>query len=442
MAKSDLVSPARQAAFEILSLVEEGGFAANILASWRSNLKDTDRTLTQELVLGVLRQQLFLDSLIEHYSDRKVVSLDRGVLLTLRLGLYQLKFLTRVPASAAVNESVNLVRQARLRSAGGFVNAVLRRATREPDYDPAAERKDPVERLAIETSHPAWLLRRWIKSFGNETAADMARANNHPPTLSFRVVHNVVEEDDVIERLTAAGGEIARSSITRRGWSFRGSAAPLRDLVGRGQVYIQDDASILVSEIVDLAPGERFLDVCSAPGSKTTAIADWAHNEAAVVAVDVNPARLRQVTETAKLHNLGSIHAVLSDGLALPFAEKSFDAVLVDAPCSGTGTLRRNPEIRWRITPADILDLSLRQQMLLSHAAMVVRSNGRLIYSTCSVEEEEDEGVVRNFLERHPDFKQIEVHGNVGLLMATGAIRTWPQHGGVDGFFVAVFRRE
>ena len=186
------VSPARLAAFKILQRVEAGGaFASVLLAAQADKLQQSDRALCHELVMGVLRRQLWLDRLIAHYAERDPQRLDLPVRLALRLGLYQLRFLSRVPASAAVNESVNLVRLARLRSAEPFVNAVLRRATREPDYDPAAEISDPVERLAVETSHPSWLIERWVNRWGLDETAAFARANNEVPPVAFRIVNRL-----------------------------------------------------------------------------------------------------------------------------------------------------------------------------------------------------------------------------------------------------------
>ncbi|MGH9880374.1 MAG: 16S rRNA (cytosine(967)-C(5))-methyltransferase RsmB, partial [Pyrinomonadaceae bacterium] len=439
--KSKSVSPARLAAFEILRRVEEGAFASTLLATQPSSLVPMDRALSHELVLGVLRHQLFLDSLLEHFASRKVSNLDVAVRISLRLGLYQLRFLSRVPASAAVNESVNLIRLARLRSAEGFVNAVLRRATREPDYDPIADISDPAERLAIETSHPRWLIDRWITAFGFGFTADMARANNQAPPLAFRIVKNKASEKEVIQHLHNAGATASRSKIAARAWLLEGPAGLLLELARAGKVYLQDEGSQLVAEVLGGEARERVLDLCAAPGSKTSQIADLADNRATVVATDWHESRLRTVVQTANLHGLSSIRPLLVDGLKpLPFAEGSFDAVLVDAPCSGTGTLRRNPEIRWRISSADLLDLSARQKQLLSNAGAVVKRGGRLVYSTCSVEPEENEEIVEAFLAADKDFERVDLSLNPVLLTDSKAVRTWPHRDGVDGFFIAALR--
>jgi len=439
---SNSVSPARLAAFEILRRVEAGAYASVLLAARAAELTPLDRALSHELVLGVLRRQLWLDQLIELYANRRVAELDRAVAIILRLGLYQLRFLTRVPASAAVNESVNLVSIARKRSAGGLVNAVLRRATREPDVDPTSNIPDPIERLAIETSHPRWLLERWIKGIGAAEAAAFARANNEPAPVAFRVVNQRARAPEVLERLQQAGAEVAQSAIAPHAWRVNGAGKVLGELVSAGQIYLQDEASQLVAAALDVEPGQRILDLCAAPGSKTTQIADLALDSAVIIAADLHLHRLKTIVSAAQLQDLRSIQCLALDGLdPLPFAARSFDRVLVDAPCSGTGTLRHNPEIRWRISSADLRDLSGRQHQLLGNAAAAVKPGGRLVYSTCSVEPDENEDIVKSFLENNEGFRLIQLPLAAGLITSGGGARTWPHRDGTDGFFLSAFER-
>jgi len=424
------VSPARRTAFDILRRVADGAFSSVLLASEEPKLRPADRSLTHELVLGVLRRQAWLDQIIEHTSNRSVESLDLPVRIALRLALYQLRFLSRIPASAAVNESVNLVRAARLSSAAALVNAVLRRAIREPDYDPAKDVPDPLERIAIETSHPAWLIDRWINSFGLAEAESLARANNEVPPTAFRLVHTRAHEDDILQQLTAAGASVEPSTIAADAFRISGATAVLRELSANGLIYLQDEASQLVAQILDARSGERVLDLCAAPGGKTTLIADRARDDAFIVAADRYPARLTTITTTAALHQLRSLNLILLDaGDTLPFAPETFDRILVDAPCSGTGTLRRNPEIRWRLAPDDIPNFARDQKQFLRNAAAALKLGGRLVYSTCSVEREENEEVVADFLSTHAHFTLAKT------------LRTWPQREGSDGFFLAVLER-
>jgi 16S rRNA (cytosine967-C5)-methyltransferase len=437
------VSPARLAAFEILKRVEEqDAFASVLLAGMDEELRADDRALCYELVLGVLRWQLWLDELIERYSARAPRLLDAPVRRSLRLALYQLRFLSRIPARAVVNEAVNLAYVSRVRSAAAFINAVLRRAVKEPLYDPAQNIADPLRRLAVQTSHPQWLIERWTNSFGLETAEEFARANNDAPPVAFRVVSRLLKDRDVLEELRADGGRLTASEIVPEAWRISGASARLRELASEGLIYVQDEASQLVGHLLGAKAGERVLDVCAAPGSKTTYIADRAASAAFIVAGDLYEHRLRTLLESGARQLARSISAVAYDAtLTLPFTEASFDRVLVDAPCTGTGTLRRNPEIRWRISASDIADLSARQRAILSNAAKTVRSGGRLIYSTCSIEPEENEAVVADFLKETGAFKQVSLAVPERFRTASGAARTWPQRDGSDGFFIAAFER-
>lgn len=421
------ISPARRAAFEILREVEAGAFSSILLAAEEPKLKPVDRALVHELVLGVLRWQLWLDKLIEQFTKRDVESLDLPVRLALRLGLYQLRFLTRIPAPAAVNESVNLVRSAKVSSASAFVNAMLRRAIREANYDPASEVTNAIERLAIETSHPAWLIERWTNALGLEEAEAFARANNRVPPTAFRIVGRDFEE--ILDRLREAHGILEPSTVAEGAWRVSGASSIVRELALSGAIYLQDEASQLVAQTVALQPGERALDLCAAPGGKTTLIAQRAGASALIVASDLSKKRLETVVRTSALHNLSQIKSLVLDAAQpLPFENSVFDRILLDAPCSGTGTLRRNPEIRWRISETDIHELAAQQQLFLNHAARVLKPGGQLVYSTCSTEPDENEKVVAAFLDSHTQFQPIKT------------IRTWPHREGTDGFFIAGFR--
>jgi 16S rRNA (cytosine967-C5)-methyltransferase len=459
------VSPARRAAFEILRRVEaDDAYASSLLAQTDDHLQPNDRALCHELVLGVLRWRLWLDRSLEYFSNRKVGDFDLPVALALRIGLYQLRFLSRVPASAAINESVNLVKTARVKSAASFVNAVLRRATREPSYDPASTVTDEVEKLAIETSHPRWLLDRWISQFGFAEAAAIARANNEPAPLAFRFTTKAIGDraPEIIYELQSAGAELIESRVAPGGWRIiqrkstgRDAGDPqagmpalrmpalrmpaLQELSREGLIYFQDEASQLVAHLVDARADERVLDVCAAPGSKSTLIAALSP-QSTVIAGELYEHRARTIKEFSTQQGAGNVHVVVHDARAVPFSTESFDRVLVDAPCSGTGTLRHNPEIRWRLQPSDIEAMAEKQMLILEHAADAVRPGGVIIYSTCSLEREENEAVIARFTE-NGKFSAIAFDSPPRLLATKGAIRTWPHHDDVEGFFVAALRK-
>ena len=412
------VSPARRAAFEILRRVEEeSAYSSALLAAAGDELNPKDRGLAHELVLGSLRRQLWLDRTIEHFAARRIEKLDLPVVLALRMGLYQLRFLSRIPPSAAVNESVNLVRAAKLKSAASFANAVLRQATREPEYDPAARIDDPIEKLTIETSHPRWLVERWIAQFGFDETASIARANNKAARLVFRFTAKAESRkrsSGILEELRALGAELQPSSIVSDAWCAavgkddeedadgdrRTALEPatlLRRLSEDGFIYFQDEGSQLVALMIGGQPGDRILDVCAAPGSKSTLIAALAP-KATIIAGDLYEHRARTIKQFADQQEAGNIQTIVHDARReLPFTNGLFDRVLVDAPCSGTGTLRHNPEIRWRLKSSDIAELAAKQHSILRNAAAMVRGGGVLIYSTCSLETEENEAVVAHF---------------------------------------------
>jgi 16S rRNA (cytosine967-C5)-methyltransferase len=447
------LSPARRAAFEILRRVEdESAYASSLLATMDERLRSDDRGLCHELVLGVLRQQLWLDRVLEHFANRRMEGLDLPVRLALRLALYQLRFLSRIPASAAVNDSVNLVRANGLSSAAGFTNAVLRRATREADYDPTEKILDPIEKLAIATSHPQWLIERWANALGLEEAGALARANNEPAPVAFRLTSKTIDNDDeprrILDELVAAGLEVRQSKIAPHAWRVIGqSAGLLNNLTSAGLIYLQDEASQMVAHLLDARRGDRVLDVCAAPGSKTAHIGALVP-QAMIVAGDLYENRVRILRELARTQGNDSIQVAVADATSiLPFAKASFDRVLVDAPCSGTGTLRRNPEIRWRLSAADIAELSAKQRQILAQAGEMVRPGGRLLYSTCSLESDENEVVALDFLKEHAEFDQLRLPTSpsfnypADLASATGAIRTWPHRHDVDGFFMIAFER-
>jgi 16S rRNA (cytosine967-C5)-methyltransferase len=450
-------SPARRAAFEILRRVDlEGAYASSLLVTMDEALRGDDRALSHELVLGVLRRQLWLDKTLEHFASRRVASFDLGVKVALRLGLYQLRFLTRIPPSAAVNESVNLVRAAGLKSAAGFVNAVLRQATREPEYDPALEVSDAVEKLAVESSHPQWLLQRWVDRMGFDETSALARANNEAAPVAFRLTKKALETEapwrQIITDLEASGVALQRSRVAPNAWRVisRGiaednnrakSRALLRQFSNNGLIYFQDEASQLVSYLLGAKPSERVLDVAAAPGSKVTHIAVL-QPQAKIFAGDTHEHRVRTLRDLATIQGESNIRLLVHDATSeLPFAAATFDRVLVDAPCSGTGTLRHNPEIRWRLKPDDIAELELKQRRILENSAAMVRRGGLLLYSTCALEWDENEGVVEDFVKGHEGFVPTSLQAAPDLVTESGAVRTWPHRHDVDGFFIRAFQR-
>jgi len=439
--------------------VETGGaYAADLLyARLAKDVKREDAALATELTLGVLRWQRLLDFLLERHLAKSVTNLDTEVLLALRLGLYQLRFLTRIPARAAVNESVELVKSARKSSAAGLVNAVLRRAASAAGETPEQiERLLPpelslAERLGIRCSHPTWMVARWLKAFGEARTLALLEANNCPPRLSC-ALYDVARREQVLAALKKARLSVEPGRLLHSALTVSGGNPAATEAFRHGWISIQDEASQLVALLVRVEPGQSVLDLCAAPGGKTALLAREAGRDARVVAADLHSHRLRAMKE--QLRRVGAAQArllVLDATTALPFSI-SFDRILVDAPCSGTGTLSRNPEIRWRLRPEDLADFRGRQVRLLSNALEKLGPGGRLVYSTCSLEPEENEQVVEEVLARQRsarrvrDTQSLAPHLAEGvrtedLVDRDGCLRTFPPEHHTDGFFATILKR-
>ena len=439
-----VVSPARRAAFDILSRVEkEGAYASVLIAALNeSSLSREDRSLAQEITLGVLRRQKSLDYFIERYSRRKAESLDLPVLISLRIGLYQLRHLTRIPPPAAVNESVNLVKSSRARSAQGFVNAVLRNAARHLEDRAGDGIADEMERASVELSHPRWLIERWTSQMGAAEARELAEANTQAPRTTFRVNTLAAAEQDALALLenrgvTALGSDYVPGAFVVES----GPASEVQQAAAQGLIYLQDEASQLISLVLGAKEGERILDLCAAPGSKSSHIAALTGNGAWVVACDIRPHRLAQLAATCGRLRAHSVERLVLDATdELPLLVE-FDRVLIDAPCSGTGTLRRNPEIKWRLAPDDPARLATVQLSILNRAAGVIRKGGRLVYSTCSMEPEENEAVIFQFIDEGAPFRIVRPDARADLITPEGFVRTFPHRHQTDGFFAAVLER-
>lgn len=437
------ISPARVSAYEILFKIErEQAFSAVLLPQYEEKLNRPDRALTHELTLGILRRKLYLDRVIELLSGKKVGKLDVEVLLALRIGLYQILFLDKIPVSAAVNESVNLVQHARKTSAKGFVNAVLRKAAREKT-DPAENIDDRLEKLSVETSHPVWLIEKWITDFGFEETARLAQINNQTPRMVFRLTAK--SDDKTIEILKKVGLEMVESELVEGAWVVSKPNETLHSFAETGKVYFQEEASQMVAGLVNLQPGESFWDVCAAPGSKTTYVARQkakSKEQNRLVAGDVYEHRLKILRENCLKQGADFVEIVSYDAeKEVPFADQTFDWILVDAPCSGTGTIRHNPEIRYSLNDKDFEELADKQLGILKNASKALKIGGRLIYSTCSLEREENEEVIAKFVALNPNFQKVLPDLPRRFLTEDGFARTFVPRDKTDGFFIAMLKR-
>lgn len=424
------ISPARVAAFELLRDLDlKQMSSSDLLTSADERLRAKDAGLCREIVLGVLRRQMFLDAIIHSFTGNR--SIDPEVLFALRIGAFQLLFLDRIPAFAAISDSVELVRRFKKSSAAPFVNAVLRKLQ---SGVPELEFSDDVERIATETSHPRSLIEKWSGDHGFEIASAIALANNERPKVAFRKLCHIPDSE-----LSAYSG----SYYVENCYLAEGFDEQLLHWMREGKVYVQDEGSQIVASLVDIPERSTFLDLCAAPGGKTGFVASrHSHPDRLIVAADSSPRRLTTLQKNLAYQNVKSVRIVQIDGTsAMPFDAESFDRILVDAPCTGTGTIRHNPEIRYRVTRERIGAAKEKQLRLLQNSSKLVRKGGKLIYSTCSLEPEENEQVAGEFLSGHKDFVQLSASEKIMRMSAGDALRTWPHRDGMDGFFAAVFAR-
>jgi 16S rRNA (cytosine967-C5)-methyltransferase len=450
-----VIAPARRAAFSALVEIVRGRADLDeALDRARQTLSDPrDVGLLRELVTGTLRWQLRLDWRLAPFSRVAMPKLDVEVLVALRMAAYQLDHLDRIPASAVVHDAVALVRAAKKSSAAGLVNAVLRALTRagraEPPVAPAsAPRAEVAAALAVSTAHPAWLVERWLAREPRDVVEAWLHFDNEPPPTTLRVNPlSGATRDDVAARLTADGIVTTPAIAAPLGLVVREGLVVAHPALTGGLCGIQDEGSQLAALVAPVAPGARVLDVCAAPGGKTLAYAWAAGAEGHVVACDVRERRLAVLRETLRRGHAGGAAVVAIDETApLPFAPV-FDVVAVDAPCSGLGTLRRDPDIKWRRTAEDLRRYQARQVDLLTRAAAVVAPGGALVYTTCSTEPEENLDVVQQVLSVSPDFTLRRADAGPGgevlapFVDADGCLRTHPARHGLEGYFGAVLIR-
>jgi 16S rRNA (cytosine967-C5)-methyltransferase len=434
----------------------------------QSALSAADRALATELVYGTLRWRGRIDYVLDQVLDQPIAKLEPPVASALRVGAYQLMFTDRIPASAAVDESVRCIRALGLERATGLVNAVLRRLSREhADIALPALEDDPQAHLVHALSFPPWIAERFIAEFGPEDAAALALASNSPPPFTVRTNTTRVTRDELLAELLERFPEAAPCEIATQGLSLGRRGDPSRDpafLAGR--FTVQDQAAQLVVELLDPQPGDLVLDACSAPGGKTAAIAERLAGRGGVLALDRHARRLGLVARAIRRLGLEHVHTLERDAskpLANlprewaaeipgckpvdPSAEEplEFDRALVDAPCSGLGTLRRNPDARWRVGPEAPAELAKLQLSILEHTAATLRPGGCVVYSTCTVLPEENEGVVNAFLASRPEF-QLAPRSALPLHLAPvlsdeGFLRCLPHVHDTDGFFAARLER-
>ena len=442
------ISPARSAAFQILLRVErEQAYASELLNSNRySNLTPGDHALATELTMGVLRWRSRLDAKIAQFSLQPLNKLDIEVLLALRLAAYQILLLDRIPARAALHESVELVKHAGKSSAAGYANAVMRKIAsraKPQELSTAVTETQTVIGLSEAAAHPAWLLQRWVSEFGFEAARAICIFDQQPPRTTIREPGSGVEDQIAKKGVRLEPGKLLSSA--RR---FKAGNMVRRQLCRESRIFIQDEASQLVALLA--GHGENILDCCAAPGGKTRVLAEENPNSN-IVAVELHSHRARLLRKLVPHNNV----TVINTDIHALEREKLFDVVLADVPCSGTGTIARNPEIKWRLKAADLAELQARQVAISRAAMRHIRPEGRLVYSTCSLEPEENLHVIETVMTAEPSFQILDcrrelerlrdegqlVWQNIDSLLRGPYLRTIPGVHPCDGFFAAILEK-
>jgi 16S rRNA (cytosine967-C5)-methyltransferase len=446
-----MTSPARLAAYRTLRSVADPhvDLATTIDQQRRRLVDERDRALASEIALGTLRWRAALDHVIAWAGHRDVDAFDPEVLDLLRMSAYQLLHLDRVPASAVVHDAVDLCKREGKGSASGAVNAILRHISRDRRALPMPGEPDQLDFLAIAMSHPRWLASRWLDRLGFEVARQWMRFNNQQAPMMLRANRIEATRDEVATELAALGVSTARATYAPEGLVVTGGNPLSTPLSSSGRFVVQDESSQLVAAFAGVRAGEIVFDACAAPGGKTSQMAADIGPEGRLVAADLRPRRLRLLAQTLRATGAVNVHVVAADLLAgAPFGPV-FDCVLVDAPCSGLATLRRDPDVKWRRTAADLPSYADRQLRMLLSAAALVRAGGRLVYSTCSTEPEENEQVVAAFLASNTAFvladprdQDLDVPpGVVACLDRHGYLRPSPHEHGLEPFFAARLRK-
>ncbi|WP_078576210.1 16S rRNA (cytosine(967)-C(5))-methyltransferase RsmB [Salipaludibacillus agaradhaerens] len=438
----------REAAVDILLKIEKNQAYSNLLINdtiKKMTVPAIDVPLLTELVYGTVQYQKRLDFYLQAFSKKPLVKLDKWVLVLLRMTVYQLVFLDRIPDHAAINEAVEIAKSRGHKGISGMVNGLLRSMLRGdlPDYHLI---EDEVERMAVETSHPEWLLKRWIEQYGKDKARQIATANLATPVQSVRVNKVRISKQEVIALLKEDGLEIEESELIPESLRIKRGSVVKTSAFKQGLVTIQDEGSMLVAKILAPNPTERVLDACAAPGGKSTHLAELMNDTGDIISVDIHAHKVKLIEQQKDRLQLKAIQGMVSDARELKesFPNEQFDKILVDAPCSGLGVIQRKPDLKWSKQSADVNRLAMIQDEILEKVWPLLKKNGRLVYSTCTIDQEENEDVVESFVKRHHDAEFDDTFSErLPELIRdhkeplTGMVRLFPGEFGTDGFFIS-----
>ncbi len=450
------LSPARDAALQVLLSVEREGAYANLELQKLARTKKLgpqDTSLLTELVYGTLRRQGTLDWVIDQFSKVPVSRMNYIIRSIVRMGVYQLLYLDKIPPRAVCNEAVELAKSRGIRGLAGFVNGLLRTiSSKKGEIAFPDPREKPALYLSLKYSHPLWLVERWLERFGMEETAALCRANNEPPAVVLRCNTLKTTPEQLRKQLTKEGLVVHPSALVQEGVIVE-KAAYLPELKSfqEGLFTIQDESSMIASIVLNPTAGSMVVDACSGPGGKTTHLAQLMKNRGKILALDVHQHRLDLIESACRRLGVNIVETILLDAreLAEKIGQKA-DYLLVDVPCSGLGVIRRRPELRWRVQAGD-LPLHRQQQLeILGQAAKCLKTGGKLVYSTCSTEPEENTGVVNSFLKKYTEFIPEDLTALLPFPLADqrdqfdakkGYLQLLPHRHGTDGFFLSCFRK-
>lgn len=434
---------AREIALRIINNIEIRQAYANLALAKEiggQTLSDQDRRFVTELVYGTVKAGNTLDWILGHYLTRPLNKVSPIIRNILRLGIYQMFFLSKIPVSAACNQSVELAKKYGHAGTVKFVNAVLRNAGRSPEKVVYPDReREPVRYLSLTYFHPEWMVARWVKRLGVEATEQLCRINNETPPLSLRTNTLKTSRAELVDLLQKEGVICTASHWTSEGivCSEHPAIASLQSL-RQGLFQVQGESSMLVAHVLDPKPGEVIFDVCGAPGGKSTHIAALMTNKGRVLSADLYEHKLALIRENASRLGITIIETKVLDAVQIgSLFPAQADRVLVDAPCSGLGVLRRKPDSRWRKSPSSLADLPKLQMDILCSAAQCVKPGGVLVYSTCTTEPEENQKVIERFLQQHSDFCLQNTGNYLPKPQDSATIQLWPHIDHLDGFFIA-----
>ncbi len=437
----------REAALEVLEAIDKHQSYSNLLLNQvikKQKITGPDTGLLTEIVYGTIQRKMTLDFYLQPFLKKK---LDDWVRILLRMSVYQMVYLDKIPDRAIIFESVEIAKKRGHKGITGLVNGILRSIQRQglPSLETI---NDPLERLAIETSHPHWLIQRWVEQFGFDTTKAMCEENLIAPMQSARVNRMKTTREEVVKMLEEEGYSVQLSQIIPEAIKVIKGNLVNSDVYQKGYISIQDESSMAVAHALEIAPNMKVLDACAAPGGKTGHIAELLNGTGEVEALDLHQHKVKLISENAERLSLPNINVKAMDSRQAGeiYEQEYFDRILIDAPCSGLGVLRRKPDIKYTKTMNDVLSLATVQQTILDAAAPLVKKNGLLVYSTCTVDKDENNQTVENFLNRHPEFEPYPLQLPNSLLALQGInkhiLQIFPQDFGGDGFFISCFQKK